>query len=59
MIIGFTFKDDAYAELCGDNIRFWYGEGLPDYEGSLEGFKLFNLKYFQQLLTNKVVVRRK
>ena len=55
MIVEFTFKDNAYAELCGDNIKFWFGTGLPDYEGSLENFKLFDLEHFQQLLKHKVI----
>jgi hypothetical protein len=55
MIVEFTFKDNAYAELFGDTIKFWFSTGLPDYEGSLEGFKAFNHKHFQQLLTHKVI----
>jgi hypothetical protein len=55
MTLEYTFKDNSYAELCGDNIKFWQGTGLPDYEGSLAGFELEFPKHFQQLLINKAI----
>jgi len=55
MILEFTFKDDAYAEISGPNIKYWIGTGLPDYEGSLDGFaKLFPL-HMAELITKKAV----
>ena len=55
MILEYTFKDNAFAELSGSNIKFWSGEGLPVYEGGLEGFESEYPKYFQELLTKKVI----
>ena len=34
----YTFKDDAFMELDGQNVKFWIGSGLPTYEGDLDGF---------------------
>jgi hypothetical protein len=55
MILEYEFADGSYAELSGDNIKFWLGYGLPDYEGSLIGFELEFPEYFQQLVTNKAI----
>jgi hypothetical protein len=51
----YEFADNAFAELCAGNIKFWLSTGLPDYEGSLEGFKQIHPQYFQLLLDNKVI----
>ena len=55
MILEYEFKDRAFAELSGPNIKFWSGEGLPVYEGGLEGFELVYPIYFAELLNKKVV----
>jgi hypothetical protein len=55
MTVEYTFADNAFAELSGQNIKFWSQWGLPDYEGSLEGFKTQYPKHFQLLLDNKVI----
>jgi hypothetical protein len=55
MIFDYEFPDNSCAELCGDNIKFWQGTGLPDFEGSLDGFKMEFPKYFKHLLDNNIV----
>lgn len=55
MILEYTFRDNAFAELSGPNIKFWSGEGLPVYEGGLEGFETSYASYFQELLAKKVI----
>ena len=55
MTLEYEFKDNAFAELSGGSIKFWLNTGLPDYEGSLEGFKQVHPKYFQMLLDNKII----
>lgn len=39
MVLCHTFRDNAYAELIGQDIKFWEGEGLATYEGGLDGFQ--------------------
>jgi len=55
MTLEYEFTDNSYAELCGDNIKFWQGTGLPDFEGSIDGFKTEFPKYFKHLLDNNLV----
>lgn len=55
MTLQYEFTDKSYAELSGDNIKFWFDTGLPDYEGPLIGFELELPEYFQQLVTNKAI----
>ena len=55
MILEFTFKDNAYAELSGDNIKFWEGTGLPTYEGGLDGFDELFPDRIAELLKNKII----
>ena len=58
MILEYQFKDNAFAELSGSNIKFWKASGLPDYEGCLDGFKQVHPNYFQQLLDSKAIRAR-
>ena len=55
MILEHQFRDNAFAELSGSNIKFWKATGLPDYEGCLEGFSKVYPKYFQLLLDSKAI----
>ena len=56
MIIEFEFKDSAFAEVSGSNIKFWESTGwLPSYEGGLEGFEETYSKYFAELVKNKII----
>ena len=55
MTLEYTFKDNAYAELYGDNIKYWIGTGLPDFEGSIDAFKTVYPEHFQQLLNARVI----
>lgn len=58
MILEFTFEDNAFAEISGPNIKFWSGEGLPVYEGALEGFHTLFPEHMLELIHNKAVVLR-
>ena len=55
MILEFTFKDNAFAEISGPDIKFWLGQGLPDYEGGLDGFAEVFPTYMAQLIAKKAV----
>jgi hypothetical protein len=55
MILEYEFKDTAFAELSGPNIKFWSGEGLPLYEGGFEGFEALHPAYFTELLAKKLI----
>ena len=55
MILEFNFKDKAFAEIQGNNIKFWASEGLPSYEGSLDGFAEPFPLHMAELITNKAV----
>jgi hypothetical protein len=37
-ILEYTTKSGGFVEVAGDNVKYWVGTGLPDYEGSTEGF---------------------
>lgn len=55
MILEFTFKDNAFAEIQGSDIKYWISSGLPDYTGSLDGFaELFPL-HMAELIAKKAV----
>ena len=34
----YTFYDGAYIEIDGNRVKYWIMEGLPDFEGDLDGF---------------------
>lgn len=55
MILEFEFKDNAFAELSGSNIKFWASTGLPTYEGGLDGFETLYNGYFSELLKYKII----
>lgn len=58
MILEFTFKDNAFAEIAGTTIKFWANDGLPTYEGGLEGFETLYPLYMTELVRNKAVKLR-
>ena len=55
MILEFTFKDNAFAEITGPNIKYWCAEGLPDFEGSLDAFADAFPLHMCELITKKAV----
>lgn len=55
MILEFTFKNNAYAEITGPNIKYWCAEGLPDFEGSLDGFAEAFPIHMAELIAKKAV----
>lgn len=55
MTLEYTFADNAFVELVGQNVKFWIGTGLPNYEGSLAGFLAEFPEYFQQIVDNKLI----
>ena len=58
MIIEFEFKDKAFAEVSGPNIKFWASTGLPTYEGGLQGFETLYPEYLNELLKNKIIRKK-
>lgn len=38
------------AELCGADVKYWAGEGLPTFEGGLEGFAEAYPEVMEELL---------
>lgn len=55
MILEFTFKDNAFAEITGPNIKYWCAEGLPDFEGSLYDFADAFPLHMSELIAKKAV----
>lgn len=37
MVLIYESQNGWVVELAGKNAKYWKGEGLPDYEGSIEG----------------------
>ena len=58
MILEYEFKDNAFAELTGHDIKFWASTGLPTYEGSLTGFEELHNTHFKELLAKKVIRKK-
>lgn len=57
MTLCHTFNDNAYIELTGGNVKFWEGEGLPVYEGGLDGFAACYPAHMQTMIEAKLVKR--
>lgn len=55
MTICHTFTDNAYAELTGPDVKFWEGQGLPTYEGGLDGFEVCYPARMAELIRRKLV----
>jgi hypothetical protein len=55
-IIDFTFPDGSAIEIDGNKVKYWILCGLPDYEGSLEGFANAFPKHMGVLIANHVVI---
>lgn len=57
-LLNYTFKDNAYLDQqeSGD-FKFWLGQGLPDYEGPLEGWIEEYPAYAEELINRGIIVR--
>ncbi len=55
-LLNYTFKDNAYLDQqeSGD-FKFWLGQGLPDYEGPLEGWVESYSKHAQELIDRGIL----
>lgn len=53
-ILEFTFKDNAFAEIQGQRVKYWTSEGLPDFEGDLDTFAMMYPEKLEELLANKI-----
>lgn len=54
----FTFSDDSLLAMdTPQSVRYWVWEGLPDYEGDLEGFEKTYPKHMQELLDSGIIVK--
>jgi hypothetical protein len=40
MVLEVLCPNNTLAELCGPDCRVWVGEGLPTYEGTIDGLAL-------------------
>lgn len=58
-IFNYTFKDNAYAEFSQNGVKFWAGEGLPAYEGSMEGWVTEYPEYVKVLVKAKILTEVK
>ena len=57
MTICHTFPDNAYIELTGPDAKYWEGEGLPAYEGGLDGFQECYPERMEVLISKQLVKR--
>lgn len=57
MFIEYTAKcpGDYFAELCGDWCKVWKGEGLPVYEGTIEGLAVDHPEFLGELIARRIV----
>ena len=54
-ILDFTFPDGSAVEIDGNKVKYWILYGLPDYEGSIEGFAETFPKHMEVLIANRVI----
>jgi hypothetical protein len=52
MVIDVELSGGGAVELCGQNAKYWRGEGLPDYEGDITGLPD---AVFSELLMRRVI----
>ena len=52
MTLVYESRDGWLVELTGKNAKYWKGEGLPDYEGSIEGLPK---EVIDELLERKMI----
>jgi len=57
-ILNYEFKDGGYAELDGQDVKYWAGEGLVTYEGGLDGFAELYPRCIDELITKKLLSRK-
>lgn len=50
MLIEIELRDGGCVQLEGDTLKYWAGEGLPNYEGSIAGFAFAYPEVFSRLL---------
>jgi hypothetical protein len=51
----YTFADDSFLEEQENgNYKYWEGEGLPNYDGPLEGFAEMYPSQMQHLVDRKI-----
>lgn len=57
----FTFnlelKNNGYIELSGQRVKYWSGEGLPVFEGNLDGLNEAYPGVIQELIDQGVIQR--
>ena len=58
MIMEVELPGNCEAVLEGSMIKYWIGEGLPVFMGTLDEFSEFFPEEFQKLLTAKVIKER-
>jgi len=57
-IVNYVFKDDSEIEVDGQNVKYWISSGLPDYEGSLEGWVQMFPLHLNELLAKGILRER-
>lgn len=50
LLMRIELTQNGLAELCGANIKYWAGEGLPTFEGPLDGFAIAYPRVMEELL---------
>ena len=51
----FTFSDNAFVSIEGQNVRYWIGEGLPTFRGTLDHFAELFPERIKELMAHKVI----
>lgn len=55
MTLEVSLANNGFAELTGSNIKYWAGEGLPTFEGPLDGFEVAFPDVMVELIERKAV----
>ncbi len=55
MILNVDLPDNGFCEIIGTQVKYWAGEGLPTFEGSLDAMKEVHPVEFSYLIKRKAV----
>jgi len=54
-ILEFTFDDNSMITIEGQNVRYWIGEGLPAFYGTIDEFAENYPEHIKELINYKIL----
>ena len=55
MTLQCELRANSYIELTGQDVKLWVGEGLPTYEGPIDGLEEYYPAVFAELIERKLI----